>query len=104
MADNNSGEYVCLDTRVIKRCLDRKNEFIKKYNKINTKYTTLMSKIYWTGKGADAFFDDAQKVRTNLKGIADVLNGMCDTLKNCLDVIEETDKTLGEFNRNPEKT
>lgn len=103
MAGNNSSEFHCIDTRVIDRCIARKDSFIRRYDDISRKYAEILSKMEWQGIGADAFFDDANKVRTNLKGIGDILANMCNILAECRAVIEETDKGLGECNRNPDQ-
>ncbi len=103
MADVKSSDYHCIDTRVMDRCIAKKDNFIRRYDQINSKYAEILKKMEWQGEGADAFFDDANKVRTNLKGIGDILANMCNVLVEIRAVIEETDKGLGECNRNPEQ-
>lgn len=101
MAASNN-EYHCIDTRVMDRCMQKKDEFIRRYAAITTRYDAIMKKIEWYGEGANAFIDDANKVRTNLTGIGDILSTMCNVLKDCRTIVEEVDKSLAESNRNPD--
>ena len=103
MADNN--EYIAYDTRVFDRCIAMKDTFISRYDEIVTFYDEIVKRLSadWKGYGADTFISDAKVVRTNITGIADILATMCSTLQDCREVIEDYDKHLGEFNRDPDK-
>ena len=103
MAENNISLYYCIDTRVFDRCIAKKDNFIRRYEDISTRYDNIMSKMQWEGRGADAFYNDAATVRTNLRGIGDILANMCNVLEECRTVIEQADKDLGDCNRNPEE-
>lgn len=104
MADINQSEYHCVDTRVFDRCIQQKDSFIRRYDKIVTDYDKIVNRLdsNWKGAGADTFLKDAKVVRTNIKGIADILAGMCSVLEDCRTVLDEVDKGLGEMNRNPD--
>ena len=103
MADTN--EYVALDSRVMDRCIQMKDKFISRYDDIVTSYDQTVGKLSenWKGEGADAFISDAKVVRTNIKGIADILSTMCSTLQEVRVIMEEVDKQIGEYNRNPDQ-
>ena len=104
MADTaSSGEYVCIDTRVFDRCIQKKENFISRYDEIVTFYDEIVKKLgdNWEGRGADTFLSDAKKVRTNIKGISDILSTMCNTLEDCREVVGDCDKSLADLNRNP---
>ncbi len=99
----SSTGFNVVDTRVIDRCIAKRADFVRRYDAISAKYGEVLSKIEWQGQGADAFFNDANIVRTNLKGIGDILATMCDALLDIRSVYESTDKALAECNRNPEE-
>ena len=100
----NESEYVCIDSRVIDRCIEQKDSFISRYDKIVTDYNQIVDRLSqnWKGKGADTFIKDARVVRTNIKGIADILASMVNVLTDIRQVIGDVDRQLGENNRNPE--
>lgn len=99
----SSTGFNSIDTRVIDRCIAKRANLTYRYDMISTKYEEILKGIKWQGEGADAFFDDANKVRTNLKGIGDILSTMCDALQDIRSVYETTDKALAECNLNPEE-
>ena len=100
----NESEYICIDSRVIDRCIEQKDSFISRYDKIVTDYNQIVDRLSqnWKGKGADTFIKDARVVRTNIKGIADILASMVNVLTDIRQVIGDVDRQLGENNRNPE--
>lgn len=102
MADS---EYKVIDTRVMDVCINKKDSFISKYAEISSYYDEIIKKLKpnWKGEGADVFFDDAGKVRTNISGIADILSTMCSTLNDCREIFGDCDKSLGDFNRDPDQ-
>lgn len=104
MADINQSEYHCVDTRVFDRCLQKKDSFIRRYDKIVTDYDNIVDRLdrNWKGSGAETFIKDARVVRTNITGIADILAAMCSVLEDCRSVLGEVDRGLGEMNRNPD--
>ena len=95
--------YVLLDTGAIKSAVAKKDGLIRSYNEINKEYDSIVEDLLkdWKGRGARAFKQDATTVKTNITGIYDILRTLCDTLSDCLDVFEECDKALGEYNQNP---
>lgn len=105
MAEINENDYICIDTRVFDRCIQRKDGFIRRYDKIITDYNKIIDRLSqnWKGRGADTFITDAGKIRTNIKGIADILANMCNVLEDCRTVIAQTDSMLSEYNRNPDE-
>lgn len=102
MAD---GTYVVIDTTKIDQGISKKDSLIKQYNDLNTTYDKIVSDLgkNWKGHGADAFMKDAKTVKQNITGIYDILKTMCDTLTDCKAVLDECDKGLGEYNRDPQK-
>ena len=96
--------YIKLDTRAFDRAIAQKDSLVREYTAINTEYERAVSALLsnWKGKGAEAFRDDAKKVKENITGIYDILKIMCDTLTDCREVFGECDKSLGDYNRNPE--
>ncbi|MBQ8298187.1 MAG: hypothetical protein IJX77_10445 [Ruminococcus sp.] len=101
MADN--GGCVLLDTRAFDEFINQKETLVRRYDAINTKYDKLVSDLLddWSGRGAQAFASDAEKVKANISGIYDILKIMCDTLTDCKEIFSECDRSLGEYNRNP---
>ncbi len=101
MADNN--EYVCIDTKVIRECQQRRQGFISKYDAISVRYDWIIRDLSenWKGESADLFLKDAEVIRKNITGIADMLAYLCNTLDDVLKVICQTDAALGDVNRNP---
>jgi uncharacterized protein YukE len=83
--------------------MDTKDKLVRDYDRINSDYENIVSALLgsWKGRGADAFRDDAAKVKTNIGGIYDVLKTMCDTLTDCRAVFAESDRAMGEYNVNP---
>ncbi len=92
-----------LDTKAFDAVKDLKDELVADYNKLKDDYDKIISTLLanWEGKGADAFREDATKVKTNIGGIYDILKTMCDTLDDCRTVFAETDSGNGEFCRKP---
>lgn len=96
--------YITLDTRAFDKVIAQKDELVREYGAINAEYERAVSVLLqnWKGRGADAFRDDAKKVKENITGIYDILKIMCDTLTDCRAVFGECDTALGDYNRNPE--
>ncbi len=95
-----NNEFVLIDTSIIDEVISRREYLVKEYDAINTEYDEIVKQLLeqWEGKGADAFRRDAQKVKTNIQGIYDILKIMCDTLEDCKAVIAELDAALGNYN------
>ncbi|MCR4645629.1 MAG: hypothetical protein K5695_09515 [Oscillospiraceae bacterium] len=106
MAANESGEYVVLDTKAFDAFLAEKDDLLRRYDDINNRYDAIVSTLLdnWVGQGAMAFYSDAKNVKANISGIYDILKIMCDTLTDCRQVFDECDRSLGDFNRNPESS
>ena len=98
MQDNG---YVVLDTKAFDAVIEKKDDFISRYDALNSEYDRIVNTLLsnWKGKGANAFKKDAQTVKTNIVGIYDILKMMCDTLTDCRAVFSECDTALGEYNR-----
>ena len=98
--------FVLLDTKAIKNALAKKDDLIKSYEAINKEYDSIVDDLlkddHWKGRGATAFKKDATTVKTNIVGIFEILKVLCDTLTDCLEIFEECDKALGEYNQNPD--
>ena len=101
---DNQG-YICLDTRAFDAAIEKKEQLINSYNELTQEYDRIVRELKknWTGKGADAFFRDAETVRANIGGIFDILKTMCDTLSDCREIFGECDTSLGNYNQNPDK-
>lgn len=93
--------YNILDTRVIDKFLSHKNSLIKKYDDLDKEYELIIKELLknWEGRGAEAFKEDAQNVKSNIIGIKDILTSVCDILSDCRDIIGQSDKSLGESNK-----
>ena len=102
MADDNN-EYISIDSRVFDKCLAKKDDFINRYAAISTRYEAIIKDLSanWKGASADVFLNDANVIRKNIGGIADILSNMCSTLVDVKAQLAKTDKALGEFNRDP---
>jgi WXG100 family type VII secretion target len=98
----NSG-FIALDTKAFNAVRDTTDKLVSEYDKIKTDYDSIVNTLLenWKGRGADAFRDDATKVKTNIGGIYDILKTMCDTLKECEEVFAEKDRALGDYTSNP---
>ena len=94
MADGN--EYNCIDSRAIRVCALKKDNFIQRYANISTHYDQAINVLSqnWKGKSADLFIDDARVIRKNIAGIADILSCMCSTLDDLLKQYINADKEL----------
>lgn len=95
-----SEEHVLIDTALIDKAVSRKEHILSEYNAINDEYDRIIRDLLksWQGKGADAFRRDAEKVKSNISGIYDILKIMCDTLEDCKEIIAEADTSLGNYN------
>lgn len=101
MADQ---EYVLMDTKSFDNVINQREYLIGEYEAINSEYDRIIETLLknWEGRGASAFSSDARTVKTNIVGIFDILKLMCDTLTDCKAVFAECDKSLGDYNRNPD--
>ena len=93
-------EFVLIDTSIIDEVISKREHLVSEYDAINTEYERIVRELMnnWKGKGADAFRYDADKVKTNIAGIYDILKIMCDTLEDCKAIIAEADTALGNYN------
>ena len=94
-------EYSLLDTNKFNSFINARSSLLSEYERINQRFNSVVQNLTgnWQGQGADAFVQDAQKVRTNIGGIQDILRTMCDTLIDCRDVFQECDTSLGSANQ-----
>ena len=99
-----NNEYILIDTSIIDSAISKRDELVNEYNAINDEYDRIINDLLlvWKGEGANAFKNDALKVKTNIAGIYDILKTMCDTLEDCKAIISEADNALGEYNNDPE--
>lgn len=93
-------DYNVLDTRAFEKFTSSKDELISRYSLLTEEYDSVVNYLStnWKGKGADAFIEDAEKVRTNIIGIKETLNMMCDILSDCLEIYTQCDVSLGKAN------
>ena len=94
-------EYKLLDTGAFNRFIEKQGKFVQEYDSIRNEYDSIVNELtkIWKGRGADAFTEDAGIVKTNIVGIGDILQTMCDMLIDCRDVFEECDRSIGQSNR-----
>lgn len=94
--------YNLLDTQAFDNFINSQKSLRERYNSIVNDYNSIVKELLdsWKGKGADAFREDSEKVASNIVGIQDILNTMCDTLRDCRDIFEECDTSLGNTNKN----
>lgn len=94
-------EYQLLDTRAFDAFIAARLDLIRKYDELVKEYDEIVGTLLenWKGRGALAFREDAQQIRTNITGIRDILTTMCDTLADCRAVFGECDTSLGNVNR-----
>ncbi len=81
--------------------MNARPNLLKRYNELNKEYDNIVEALllHWKGRGADAFRDESRNVKSNLAGIEDVLNTMCDILADCANVYKSYDSALGKANR-----
>ena len=96
-------EYVCIDSRAMRICKEKKQDFINRYNAISVRYDWIIRDLSenWKGEAAELFLSDASVIRKNIGGIADILSIMCSTLDDVIAAFSKTDASLGEFSRSP---
>lgn len=99
-------EYRLLDTRAWDAFLEARMGLINRYGEIETRYGQIVEALAadWKGRGAKAFQEDSRKAISNLAGIGDILETMCDTLRDCREVFGECDTSLGRNNRDAVKS
>ena len=97
-------EYVCINTKEIDRALYLLDLNNFKLGTLLWKYDVIVETVNrnWKGKAADAFVKDAKGIRSNLGDISEVLKTLKDVVAECREVIDACDKSLGEFNRDPQ--
>ena len=95
-------EFKLLDTGAFNEFIDNQGSYVKEYEAIKKEYDSIVSDLlaFWKGRGADAFSEDAQAVKSNIVGIGDILQTMCDMLIDCREVFNECDHAVGQNNRN----
>lgn len=94
-------EYQLLDTRAFDVFIAARPELLWKYDELVGEYDEIVKTLLenWKGRGALAFQEDAQQIRTNIAGIREILTTMCDVLADCRAVFGECDASLGSVNR-----
>jgi uncharacterized protein YukE len=94
-------EYNCLDTGTFDAFIDKQDGFVREYEEIKAEYASIVRDLtaIWKGRGADAFKEDAAAVQTNIVGIGDMLQTMCDMLIDCREVFSECDQSIGKANK-----
>jgi len=92
-----------LDTRSFDAVMNTRAELVREYNRIDNEINRIINRLLqdWNGQGADAFRADADRVRTNIGSIQDILKTMTDTLLDCREIIGMTDRQLGDVNSDP---
>lgn len=81
--------------------INMRQSLLEKYDELGKEYDNIVEVLLldWKGRGADAFRDEAKKVKSNLVGIEDVLKTMCDRLADCAAKYKSCDAALGKANR-----
>ena len=103
MGKQSSADYVLHDAALIRAALDQREELLQRYNRIKSDYRSAVKNLLnnWKGEGADAFRQDEAKIGKNIESIYDIMRSMSDMLVDCLTILDEKDKALGEYNANP---
>lgn len=94
-------DYKLLDTSKFEGFLSKSSEWNNEYKRIQDQYDEIVKFLEsnWKGRGADAFVDDAKKIKTNIVGIGDALKTMCDILSDCEDILSSSDTSIGKLNQ-----
>lgn len=94
-------ELKLLDTQAFNDFIDNKDTFLTEYTKIQSDYNKIVEDLVkiWKGRGATAFYEDAMTIKSNISGIADILQTMCDMLTDCKNVFDECDAALNKVNK-----
>lgn len=94
-------EYVSIDSRAFDWCRQMKDTYIQRYADIATTYDAIVKDLSdnWKGESAELFLDDAEVIRKNIGGIADVLSAMCSTLDDIQAQLQKTDQSMAEVAR-----
>lgn len=94
-------EYKLLDTTSFNKFIDNRDKFLSEYVAIQKEYVNAVEDLIsiWQGKGAKAFYEDATVIKTNIIGIGDILQTMCDMLIDCKSVFDECDISIGKVNK-----
>ena len=90
-----------IDTEKIKEAENRRQELQQKYEEIKSQYDNAIKSLKgnWEGIGAEVFYGAADNINSNIKNLGEVLGYMCDVLNDCLTIISQTDKQIGDGNR-----
>lgn len=93
-------DYKLLDTSAFDAFIAKRTTILSKYDELDKQYDSIVKTLLekWKGRGADAFSDDAQKVKSNIAGIGDMMQSMCDYLEDYKDTYLECDSALGTKN------
>ena len=93
--------YQLLDTRAFDEFIAACPDLLRTYDELVEEYDKIVRTLLenWKGRGALSFKEDAEKIRTNITGIQEILTTMCDTLADCREVFGECDTSLGNANR-----
>ena len=94
-------EYKRLDTTSFDALIKNKDKFLLEYSAIQKEYLDAVDDLIgvWEGKGAKTFYEDAMVIKTNIVGIGDILQTMCDMLIDCKNVFAECDVSIGNVNK-----
>ena len=98
-------EYKLLDTGAFNAFIENQDDFVKEYEEIEKEYISIVKDLIaiWKGRGATAFSDDAAIVKSNIVGVGEILQTMCDMLIDCREVFDECDRAVGKSNRKATK-
>ena len=97
-------KYVCINTKEIDRALYLLGVKNSRLATLLWQYDVIVETVNrnWEGKAADTFVKDAKGIRSNLGDISELLKTLNDIVAECRQVIDACDKSLGEFNRDPQ--
>ena len=92
---------VLFDSKALENFIIQRQSLIEEYEGINNDFLNTIHELcdHWHGYGASAFRVDTERITANLRGIGDIMNTMCDTLEDCLDLVSELDASLGNANK-----
>lgn len=97
MAENNT-TFQKIDTINFDSTISSYSQYITQFETIVKDVDNIIKEVTgnWVGKGRDAFYKDAQIVRSNLQDISDMMYEFRDALKDAGQKYIETDEALAK--------
>ena len=84
-----------LDVNKIRDFIEKGASFSTRSDDINKSIGDTVRDLldnHWKGDGADAFKTDTENVMANISGVKEILDTMCSTLSECVQIYEQVDR------------